>query len=323
MLTKVQLQHTDLQVSRLCLGTNVYGTYVPQAQAHALLDAFAQAGGNFLDTARMYGDWTPEAPSGASERTVGAWLKGQRRADYVVATKGAGVDLRAGDYSPRVTPEAIAKDLQESLDHLQLDKIDLYWLHADDPSKPVEPIIDALAAHKTAGRIGWFGASNWRPERISEANAYARTIGSEGFVACQPFWGLATPNKEGAAAQGYGHYYEDAGFRELHAEGITMIPYAGQSRGVFTKMDEGGPEALPDALKGMYQNPENERRLPVLKEIAKAHGATLNQVVLAYLLSQPYPVIPIFGANRVEQIADSVQAADLKLAPEDVDWLRA
>lgn len=321
MLTKTTLSNTDLSVSRICYGTNMLGTAIDQAASNAILDRFAELGGNFIDTARSYGDWIPNAPAGASERAVGSWLKGKNRADFVVATKGGFFDIRAGDYRNRVTPEDIAKDLNESLEHLGVDFIDLYWLHSDNPEARVAPIIDALVGHKKAGLIRWFGASNWSPSRIAEANAYAASIGSEGFVAAQPFWGLAYPNAEAAMQQGYGYYYED-GFQALHAAGLPMIPYAAQSRGYFTKAARDGVDGLPDSLKAMYAHPANEGRLKAAQSLAAKHGVNINAVALSYLLSQPYQTIPIFGGSSPVQIEDSVAATKLTLSAEELAFLR-
>ena len=321
MLKKVNLPGTDLEVSQLCYGTNMLGTAIDQPTANAILDRFVALGGNFLDTARSYGDWIPDAPVGASERAIGAWLKGRNRDDVVIATKGAQVDMRAGDYRNRVTPEDIASDLAESLDHLGIDTIDLYWLHADNPQAPVGPIMDALFAHQDAGKIRYLGASNWTPERIREANAYAASKGRQGFVASQTFWGLAAPEREASAAQGYQLYYED-GYQDIHAEGVTMIPYSAQSGGYFTKLDAGGEAALPDFLKARYANPVNAGRFEAVKAVAAKHDASINDVVLGYLVNQPNATVPIFGARSPEQVEDSVKAADLALAADELTQLR-
>ena len=109
MLSTVTLANTDLRVSQLCYGTNMLGTAIDQGRANAILDKFTELGGNFFDTARSYGDWVPDGPAGASERALGAWLKGRNRAEMVIATKGGSMDFRAGDWRNRVTPEDIAK----------------------------------------------------------------------------------------------------------------------------------------------------------------------------------------------------------------------
>lgn len=322
MLAKATLANTDLQVSQLCYGTNMLGTAIDQGQANEILDTFVELGGNFLDTARSYGDWIPDAPVGASERAIGAWLKGRKREDVVIATKGCFMDLRVGDWRNRVTPADLAVDIGQSLEHLGIDSIDLYWLHADNPEAPVQPIIDALIEHQQAGRIRYFGASNWTPERVREANAYAASIGHQGFVACQPFWGLAVPNRENAAQQGYLYYYED-GFQSLHADGLMMIPYSAQSGGYFTKRAAGGLEAVPEALRARHDNPANDARLQAVQDVAQKRGVSINEVVLAYLTSQPYPTIPIFGGRLPEQIRDSVKAVALKLTAEELKQLQA
>ena len=320
MLKQVTIANTDLSVSQLCYGTNMLGTAVDQDRANAILDKFVELGGNFLDSARMYGDWVP-GPAGASERAIGAWLKTRSRDGIVVATKGAAMDMRAGDWRNRVTPEDLEKDLGESLEHLGIATIDLYWLHADNPEAPVEPLIDALLQHQAAGRIRYFGASNWAADRVRAANAYAKSIGKQGFVAVQPFWGLALPNKEGADAQGYQLHYE-GNFETLHAEGLPMIPYAGQSGGYFTKLDKGGAEALGDTLTARYDNPANAARLAAVQALAQKHGVSINEIVLAYLVNQPNQTIPIIGASRPDQIEESVKAVQVKLTTDELTQLR-
>lgn len=321
MLKQSPLGQTELNVSALCLGTNMFGTAYDQAKSNALLDAFVAAGGNFIDTARSYGDWIPDAPKGASERAIGEWLKTQDRSKLVIATKGGFLDLRVGDWRPRVTPEDIAADIIESLEHLGIETIDLYWLHQDNPSVPVEPIIDALIAHQKEGRIRYFGASNWTPERIKAAQTYAESLGHKGFAAIQPFWGLGTPNPEGAAAAGYGFYYED-GLAQVHSDDLPMVPYSGQSRGVFAKLLNDGEEALRDDLKAMYLNDANRARLPAIKAIAEAKGVSANDVVLAYLVNQPKKTVPIIGASSVEQLQESLKAAAITLSADELTRLR-
>ncbi|MFT4054425.1 MAG: aldo/keto reductase [Novosphingobium sp.] len=321
MLSKVTLAGTDLSVSRLCYGTNILGTAVSQEQADALLDRFAALGGNFIDTARGYGDWVPDAPAGASERAIGQWLKGKNRADFVIATKGGMFDMRKGDWRNRCTPEDVAQDLSESLEHLGIDSIDLYFLHIDNPEVPVEALIDALLGHQEAGRIRHFAASNWSAERIRAANAYAASLGKPGFVASETFWGLAVPNVENAAQQGYQHYYEGE-YEELHAAGLPIIAYAAQSGGYFTKLAKGA-DAVGDTLTARYDHPANAARFAAAQALAEKHGVSVNAVALAYLTSQPNQTIPIFGGSKVEQIEDSVKAASVTLSAEELAQLRA
>ncbi|MCG3170096.1 MAG: Aldo-keto reductase IolS [Pseudomonadales bacterium] len=321
MLQKITLPGTPLAVSRLCLGTNMFGSALERERAAQILDAFFAGGGNFIDTAHSYGDWVPGIPNAASERTLGALLAGRPRTSYVLATKGCEFDYRKGDYALRVTPECLRRDLGGSLEALGIDRIDLYWLHRDDPSRPVGAIVDALIAEQQAGRIGCFGCSNWSVPRIMEAQRYAAGIGHAGFVACQPMWGLAVPDREAMLRFAPGGYYED-GYRELHVAGMPMIPYSGQSRGVFSKLAEGREDALGEDVKALYCSETNRRKLPVLRELAVRHGTSVNAVVLAYLCSQPLVTIPIIGASSAAQLGDSIAAAALRLDATELDALR-
>jgi Predicted oxidoreductases (related to aryl-alcohol dehydrogenases) len=321
MLSKVTLANTDLKVSTLCYGTNMLGWSIDQERSNEILDTFAKHGGNFIDTARSYGDWMPTAPKGASERAVGAWLKGKNRDDFVIATKGGHFDMRAGDYRNRVNTADIESDLNESLEHLGVDTIDLYWLHMDNPETPVSELIDFLNAAKDAGKIRWFGASNWTDTRVLEANEYAKANGKVGFVAVEPFWGLGKPNEENAMQQGYQLYFEDHGGK-LKDAGLAIIPYCAQSRGYFGMLEK-GDDAVSDALKPFYDNPANAKRFAAAKSVAARHGVTVSEVVLAYLTNQPGQVIPIFGASSPARIEESVKAADLKLTAEELAELKA
>ncbi len=318
MLTRTTLGQTDLSVSRLCYGTNMLGWMLDQGRSDAILDAFVALGGNFIDTARCYGDWAPEGPTGASERALGAWLRRQPRDSVVIATKGGMFDMRKGDWRPRVTPEDLRQDIAESLDHLGTDHIDLYFVHVDNPAVPVEPVIDTLIAARAAGQIRHFGASNWSAERIIAGNAHAASQGEAGFAASETFWGLAKPDAAAAAAEGYQHYYEGE-YEALHAAGLPFLAYAAQSGGYFTKRAEARPLG---AIEKRYANPANDARLAAAQAIAARHGVSINAVVLAYMTSQPHQTIPVFGGSSPEQIAASVADAALTLTAEELAELK-
>jgi len=231
------------------------------------------------------------------------------------------MDLRAGDWANRCNPAGIAEDLAQSLDHLGIESIDLYWLHADNPEAPVEPIMDALLEHQAAGRIRHFGASNWSPERVIAANAYTASAGKPGFCAVQTFWGLAVPEPGAAMQQGYLYYYEGL-FEELHASGMPIVAYGAQSGGYFTKLAAGGEEAVREDLRARYANPVNAGRLRVAQELAARHGVSINEIALSYIASQPHQTIPIFGGSSPAQIEDSLKAASLVLTADELAALK-
>ena len=317
-MQRLTLPGTDMTTSQLCLGTNQFGTVLDDERVADILAAYTALGGNFLDTAAAYGDWMSTAPRGAFEFALGCWLARQRREDWIIATKGCEFDYRA-DFTLRVSPEHLERDIAGSLERLGIGHIDLYWLHRDDPGQPVQPIIDALIAQQQAGRIRHFGCSNWSPARIRKAQAHAARIGHQGFVACQPMWGLAEPDRTAMHNYAPGGYYED-GYRELHEQGLSMIPYSAQSRGVFSKLAIGVPLAADVAA--LYGNDANRRKLVVIEMVAARHGVSINEVVLAYLLCQPHPTIPIIGCSNTQQLRDSALACELQLDASELATLR-
>jgi predicted oxidoreductase len=195
-MKRVLLNNTDLYVSPLSIGTVNYGSSIDSKDAKAQLDRFVELGGNFIDTAHVYGDWVP-GPRGRSEKVIGEWLKetGLRK-DVVISTKGAHPDISDTSIS-RVNPEAIEKDLNESLERLNTDYTDLYFLHRDNPDVPVGEVLDALEEARIAGKIRYYGCSNWSISRISEASEYARKQNISGFVCNQLMWSLADVNYNG------------------------------------------------------------------------------------------------------------------------------
>ena len=160
----VTIPNSDLRVSQICLGSADAGASVTPKDAFSLFDAFVAEGGNFLDTAHVYSNWIPNTKS-TSEKLIGQWLrKSGMRNDIVIATKGAHPELTSMNVS-RLSADDIALDVSESLEYLQTDMIDLYWLHRDDVHIPVDEIIDALNEQVKAGHIRYFGCSNWTISR--------------------------------------------------------------------------------------------------------------------------------------------------------------
>lgn len=310
-----------LAPSVICLGTGGYGTNIPAEQAFALLDAFAEQGGNFLDTARIYGAWAPGG-EGASEQTLGAWLKRTGSRDrFVISTKGAHPDLATMHIS-RIRPADLAADIQASLAALQTDAIDIYWLHRDDPAVPVGEILSALDEHLAAGRVRAIGASNWSLARLTEADDYARSHGLTGFQANQIGWSLAAANVGPAPVAGM--LYMDAATHAHHLRsGLPVLAYSSQAVGFFSGKyrREQMAEPAATAVARLYFTPDNFDRLDRAAELARRRGVTPNQVNLAYLLGQPFPVYPIVGCRTVEQVRDSCAAAGLHLTAAELAYL--
>mgnify|MGYP001095261446 CR=1 FL=1 len=314
-----RLPGTELDPSVIVLGTASFGTAIAADDSWRLLDAFLECGGNFVDTAHIYGDWASSERS-MSEKTIGAWLERTgMRGRVVLATKGAHLNLQTR--VPRMRPEEVRSDLRESLEYLRTDVIDLYWLHRDDPAVPVGEILDVLEEERRAGTIRHYGCSNWGPQRILEAAAYAASRGQEGFVANQLMWSLALPNPEGITDKTL--WWMDAPTYAYHRRtGLAAVAYSSQAKGFFS--GKYGP-GLTDAADGrragvirQYYSPENFERLAAAQAIAARRGCSANDVALAYLIHQPFATYAIVGPRSVEQLRDSCRAADVTLTEEEV-----
>lgn len=310
------IPNTALAPSALCLGTADMGARIPRDDALRLLDAFVDAGGTFIDTAEIYSDWVPGEKS-RSEKLIGSWLSARGGRDkLVLATKGAHPRLSSMGVS-RMSRAEVEADLHASLENLCTDVIDLYWLHRDDPSRPVEEIIETLNAQVDAGKIRAFGCSNWRTDRISAANAYAVQAGLRGFVANQPLWNLARVPQDRLADQTC-VVMDDAMHAMHRAAGMACVPYSAQANGYFQRQIEGTAGAMSAAHLRLYGDAENARRAERVAALVHETGLTVTQIVLGYLLSQPFPVFPILGCRTLEQLRDSLTAADVRVRVDDV-----
>lgn len=309
-----RLPHTDLEVSALCYGVASFGTGATGETMERLFAAFREAGGNFFDTAHCYSFWIAGGP-GSSERGLGHCLRrfGGRDA-IVIGTKGGHPDM-GPDY-PRpdryLSPEVIASDIAQSRERLGVEQIDLYYLHRDDPRVPVGEIIDTLNAHVAQGQVRYLGASNWAVARIEAANAYAAGRQLRGFVVSQPQWSLGEPNwRSGPDPTVRFLTPEDQAWHAAHQ--LPVAPYSATANGYF---------ATAGARGKAFQNSVNEGRLQRAQAVAAELSRTPNQIALAYLMHQPFPVVPILGTADHGHLADALGAAAVSLTPEQVRWLR-
>lgn len=313
------LPGTDLTVSAISLGTVPFGTLVDEAASFVLLDAYLEAGGTFLDTAHIYADWL-EGDRAASEKTLGRWWRARGRpSGVVVATKG-GHPVPATSLVPRLAPDQIGADLDASLHALDLERIDLYYLHRDDPQRPVEEIVETLNAAVRAGKVRYLGVSNWQPSRIRAANAYATAHGLQPFVASQVLWSLATPNP--GAFAGDLALMDEPSLAYYAGAGLGVTAYTSQAGGFFTIVAARGLEALPAERRRAFENTENLARLARTREVAEDLGVSITAVVLAFITSYPgITGIAVVGPSSRAHLRDSLAGADLVLSPEQVRYL--
>ncbi|MHC4883685.1 MAG: aldo/keto reductase [Planctomycetota bacterium] len=283
------------------LGTAGLGITGNGEEGKLLLDRFLAKGGRLIDTARIYSDWVP-GEKHRSERILGDWLAERGvRDDVVLCTKGGHYLFE--DRTPRLAPEQLEEDLNGSLESLRVDSIDLYWLHRDDESRPVAPIMDTLHRFQQSGRIRHYAASNWSADRIREANAYAHQQGIDGFVASQVEWNLATLHRTPREDTSMLDF--SPAFEQFHREtGMPAIPFSSQAQGYFSKRSI-SPEVVVDSP---FDTPANRAIHKILEQALSSLRLTMGQAVLAYLWSQPFPVIPLLGCRTLEQLNDSMGA---------------
>ena len=306
----------DLPVSRVVQGTTMLGTVYGEDESFALLDNVFALGCTTLDTAHVYG-------GGQCETMVGRWCQARGVRDpLVLIGKGA-------HHSPerqRVTPADITADLRQSLERLQTGHIDLYLLHRDDLSVPVEPLVDELNMHYQAGRIKAFGGSNWSVERIQAANAYARVHGLVPFVASSPQYSLAEQVAEpwpNAASIGGAR----AGERDWYArEQMAVFAWSSLAGGFFSgRFRPDNLDSLTSSGDQMiirsYGSPANFQRLERAQRLAEERGLTVAQVALAYVLCQPLNLFALVGAFSAAEFAADVEAGTLRLTPAELAWL--
>lgn len=322
---------TDLSVHPFCLGTGPFGDAIPEERAFDLMDRFRATGGNFVDTANVYGRWLP-AGENVGEAILGRYLRARRASlgedPLVIATKGAHPAL-SDMGRPRMRPADLRQDLEDSLRTLGLERIDLYWLHRDASSLPADAILEPLERFREEGKVRWIGCSNWRASRVAEARDAARKAGVPGFCAVQDRWSLAALNP--GASPDPTLVAMDDDLYALHLEtGLAAIPYSAQAGGYFAKRARdpatdpaADPAAMPRHLQAAHDNPLNDRRLHRLLEMARTLDTTVSRLSLAFLLAQPFPTIPIVGPRTPAQLADLDAALDLVLSDGDRDRLAA
>lgn len=304
------LSTTDLNVSRLCLGGNVFGWTADEDQSFAVLDAYVEAGGNFVDTADVYSAWADGNSGGESEAIIGRWLaKRGDRDDVVVATK---VGMLAGFNNQK--RETILTSAERSLKRLGTDHIDLYYNHLDDPNTPLEETLAAYDQLVQDGKVRYVAASNFSAERLAEALAIQEREGFAKFVALQPEYNLVSRDQ-----------FEGELQDTVAKHGLATVPYYSLARGFLTGKYRPGVE-VQSPRAGAASKHLDEHGLQVLEaldELAETHATSVSAVALAWLAQQPTVAAPIASARTLEQLSDLVPVLDLELTQAEVDRLSA
>lgn len=291
----------DKQISRLVMGCD---NQPDLAHASALFDHFFSVGGTAFDTAYIYG-------GGNHERLLGQWIANRGiREQVVVITKGA--------HTPNCDPDSITAQLIESLDRQQTDYADIYLMHRDNEDIPVGEFVDVLDRHVRAGRIRLFGGSNWSTARIDEANAYAQAQHKHGFSLLSNHFGLAEALD--VPWSGCRHATDPESKRWLAERQIPLLPWSSQARGFFA--GRAHPDDRSDAeLVRCYYSDANFERLARAQQLGAELGVSATAIALAFVLSQPFPVFPLFGPRSIAEARSSMEGLRVRLTPAQVAWL--
>jgi len=323
-MKKLRIRGVDceLNLAKIVLGTCYYGTDITRETSFDLMDEFIANGGDCIDTARLYASWLPNG-EGASERTIGDWLSERgTRSRVLLSTKG-GHTVR-GETTPRLAPELLREDIERSLTLLRTDYVDLYFLHRDDPSRPVSEIMDTVARFADEGKIRALGASNWSIERMEQANDYAVANGLVPFTVSQIQWSLARTTPE--ACHDDIVCMTDEMLACYLALGIPVFAFSSQSKGFFSKALTLGIDGLNDKIRERFLSERScpERNLASLarvKALSEKTGLSPAVLTLLYICCNPLEGAAIVGCSNVAQLADSMAALTSALSDEDLNYL--
>ena len=303
---------SDLNVFPLNLGGNVFGWTADKQTSFDVLDAFVAGGGNFIDTADAYSAWVPGNNGGDSETIIGQWIASRGNRDKVV------IATKVGSWSeaPGASRANIIAAVDGSLQRLQSDYIDLYYIHRDDTNTPLEETIAALDELVKAGKVRAIGASNFTPERLAAALAVSERTGQAAFVALQPHYNLMHRAE-----------YEGALEQVVATHGLSTIPYASLASGFLTGKyrDENASSDTSPRSGGArkYLDGRGRKVLAALDAVAAAHNVSVTSVSLAWLRQQPAVAAPIASASTPAQVPDLLASATLDLTADELAALSA
>ena len=303
------LPGTDLMVHPLCLGGNVFGWGADRDESFAVLDAYADAGGNFIDTADTYSSWQG-TDGGESETIIGDWMVARGNRDSMIIATKVGKAPKLNN----LRPETITTAMDLSLQRLRTDRVDLYYAHQDHDD-PMPGALEAFDSLVRSGKARYLAASNYSPDRLAEALELAAANNWAPFVALQPGYNLM--QRPG---------FEDALMPFCLERGVGTLPYYGLARGYLTgKYRLGGPEvtSVRAAAAATHVDSRGESVLQVVERVAQRHGVSMGSVALGWLASRPTVVAPIASARTVQQLADMLPMATLELSNDDLDELTA
>lgn len=309
-MKRIKINNTDLEIAPINLGGNIFGWTLDEKQSFQILDAFADAGFNFIDTANTY-LWWVNGIGGQSETIIGNWMKSRGKRDkMVIATK---VGSQTKEHPVDISKKQIMKCVDESLQRLQVDCIDLYYTHFDDEKTPVEETMSAYDEIVKAGKVRYIAASNLTPARLIESFEVAEKNGFPKYVALQPHFNLVERTN-----------YETNYLPLAEKYGLSVFPYWSLASGFLTgkyRTEEDLGKSVRGAGVKKYLNEKGFGVLAALDQVAKKHNTKQATVALAWLMAQPHIGAPIVSATSQSQLQTLFDAPKLTLDADDFTLL--
>lgn len=300
-MTYAPLAGINKKVSRLVMGVD---NQTFMSISRIMFDDYFSLGGTVFDCAHIYG-------GGMCEKVLGQWVKERKIREQIVL-------LGKGGHTPHCNPKDIVKQLTHSLERMQIDYLDIYMLHRDNPDIPAGELISVLNEQLKAGRMRIIGVSNWSIQRVDEANAYAKQHGLVPFTAISNQFSLAQmvkPVWDGCISA------SDAASRQwLEKHNLALMPWSSQARGFFT--DRSGPDKLDNkSLVESFYSDDNFKRKDRVTELAAKYKVSNVAIALAYVLNQPFTTFPLIGPRSISELRDSLHALPIKLSPQELSYL--
>ncbi|MEG8038194.1 aldo/keto reductase [Sphingomonas sp. LR60] len=311
MTDKRRLGASELRITPLVLGGNVFGWTADRDASFAVLDAFVAGGGTMIDTADVYSAWVDGHQGGESETMIGEWLRNRGLRDRVlIATK---VGMLPGEGGEKLAPARIVAACEASLRRLGTDRIDLYFAHQDDDDQPQEVVAEAFATLVQAGKVRVLGASNFHAARLKSAIETARAAALPHYQVLQPEYNLVSRNKFEGELQDY-----------CVTENVGVVPYYGLASGFLTgkyRSRDDFSKSVRGARMGDLLDGKGAAMLGAMDDVAAESGATLAQIALAWLIAQPGVTAPIASATSALQIEELLGATAIRLSAEQLERL--
>ncbi|HEY0770713.1 MAG TPA: aldo/keto reductase [Sphingobacteriaceae bacterium] len=306
-----KLGNSELAVSPLCFGGNVFGWTLDEASSFKILDAFTDQGLNFIDTANSYSRWAPGNKGGESETIIGKWLKNSGKRDRIVLATKVGSNLSPEQKG--LSRKYIMQAVEESLNRFQTDFIDLYQSHYDDPDTPVDETLEAFSALIKSGKVRVIGASNFSGMRLIESLNSSERLGIPRYESLQPEYNLYSREK-------YEREYEPI----IKEKNLGVLPYYSLASGFLTgkyRSEQDFNKSARGTGISKYMNDRGFRILSVLDEIANQHRVTPATISLAWLMARPGITAPIASATTINQLNELVNATEISLDASSIELL--